>query len=508
MHRQAANAFEHAINHCCSNAIKFILQILNRKTVLILTLLFIAGVSGALWNMSRLSSSLIESQALQNAALYAQAIQEARTLYSSEAVHRVEMLAGVTVTHDYAKHKGAIPVPATYLIELGQHLSDKNPGMSVRLYSDYPFPWRKAEGGPRDAFEREALRHLTQHPEQPFYRIETFQGRLALRYAQADIMQASCVSCHNNDKNSPKRDWRVGDVRGALEITRPLDTFMAQTHAGLRGTFLMLTTLSLLALSGIAIVIGRLRQNSQELELRVVERTAQLETANRELATEQEKSERLLLNILPSPIAQKLKEGQSNIADGFAAATILFADLVNFTQLAEQVPPAELVAMLNEIFSAFDRLTERYGLEKIKTIGDAYMVVGGLPMPQPNHPQAIAEMALAMREEIQKFNVRYHQNCSLRIGINTGPVVAGVIGTKKFIYDLWGDTVNIASRMESHGLPGTIQVTAATYEYLQNDYTFEPRGPIQVKGKGEITAYLLTGRKSQVNPSLTPVAVA
>lgn len=508
MHREAANAFECSIRHLLSNGMQFLFQLLNRKTVLILTLLFIAGVSGALWNMSRLSTSLIESQALQTAALYAQAIEEARTLYSSEAVNQVATIPGIKVIPDYADTPGAIPVPATFLIELSHHLSNKNPGMSVRLYSDYPFPGREAEGGPKDAFEREALRHLIQYPDQPFYRIETFQGRLALRYAQADIMKASCVSCHNSDKNSPKRDWQVGDVRGALEITRPLDTFMAQTNAGLRGTFLMLTTLSLLALSGIALVIGRLRQTSKELELRVIERTAQLQSTNRELATEQEKSERLLLNILPPSIAQKLKDGQSNIADGFAAATILFADLVNFTQLAEQVPPAELVAMLNEIFSSFDRLTERYGLEKIKTIGDAYMVVGGLPMPQPDHPQAIAEMALAMREEIEKFNLRYHQNCSLRIGINTGPVVAGVIGTKKFIYDLWGDTVNIASRMESHGLPGAIQVTAATYEHLQNDYTFELRGLIQVKGKGEIAAYLLTGRKSQVNSSLTPVAVA
>jgi class 3 adenylate cyclase len=508
MHRKAANSFERSTRRLLSNSIQFFVQLLNRKTVLILTLLFIAGVSGALWNMSRLSSSLIQSQALQSAALYAQAIEEARTLYSSEAVRRVAGVPGITVTYDYTDTPGAIPVPATYLIELSHHLSDKNPGMSVRLYSDYPFPWRKAEGGPKDAFEREALRHLTQHPEQPFYRIETFQGRPALRYAQADIMQASCVSCHNSDPNSPKRDWRVGDVRGALAITRPLDTFMAQTNAGLRGTFLMLSTLSLLALSGIALVIGRLRQTSKELELRVIERTAQLQSANQELATEQGKSERLLLNILPPPIAQKLKDGQSNIADGFASATILFADLVNFTQLAEQVPPTELVAMLNEIFSAFDRLSEQYELEKIKTIGDAYMVVGGLPTIRPDHPQAIAEMALAMREEIHKFNLRYHQSCSLRIGINTGPVVAGVIGTKKFIYDLWGDTVNIASRMESHGLPGAIQVTAATYECLQDDYTFEPRGSIQVKGKGEITAYLLIGKKSQPGACLTPVSVA
>jgi len=474
-------------------------RLLYKRTILILVLLFSAGVMGAWWNMSSLSMNLIESQALQDAALYAQAINESRDLYSSEAVNRLEGVHGVTATDDYAAKKGAIPTPATYLIELGQRLSDKNPGMSVRLYSDYPYPKRKAKGGgPKNDFEREALRSLRQHPERPFIRVEKFQGHRTLRYGQADIMKPSCVACHNSDPQSPKHDWKVGDVRGVLEVTSPLDNFVAQTNEGLRETFLMLGGICVLALSGLTLVIGRLRQTSKELERRVIERTAQLQETNEKLLTEQEKSESLLLNILPKSIAQQLKEGQSSIADGFAEVTILFADIVGFTELSKHIPPGQLVNLLNEIFTAFDRLSEKYDLEKIKTIGDAYMVVGGIPDLRSDHAEAIAEMALDMQQEVARFNTKNIAALNIRIGINTGPVVAGVIGTKKFIYDLWGDAVNTASRMESHGLPGCIQVTESTYQFLRDKYLFEERGVIEVKGKGEMTTYFLKGRKVEI----------
>ena len=216
--------------------------------------------------------------------------------------------------------------------------------------------------------------------------------------------------------------------------------------------------------------------------------------AEEALRIEQEKSELLLLNILPKPIADRLKQNPQSIADSFADVTVLFADLVNFTRLSEQISPTELVEMLNRIFSAFDVLAEKHGLEKIKTIGDSYMVVGGLPMVRPDHAEAIAEMALDMISEIVRFNAEFNEAFNIRIGINTGPVVAGVIGIKKFIYDLWGDAVNTASRMESHGVPGRIQVTEATYKRLQNQYVFEERGVISVKGKGEMMTYFLRGR--------------
>ncbi|MEG4023502.1 adenylate/guanylate cyclase domain-containing protein [Microcoleus sp. S13C4] len=213
------------------------------------------------------------------------------------------------------------------------------------------------------------------------------------------------------------------------------------------------------------------------------------------LRLEQEKSDRLLLNVLPQPIADRLKQDQSIIADTFAEVTVLFADIVGFTQISSQISPPQLVSLLNDIFSTFDRLAEKHGLEKIKTIGDAYMVVGGLPMPRSDHAEAIAQMALDMQQAIIDFSNTHSQDFSIRIGINSGPVVAGVIGIKKFIYDLWGDTVNTASRMESHGKPGSIQVTETTYQQLREKYSFENRGAIEVKGKGQMTTYLLKCRK-------------
>jgi class 3 adenylate cyclase len=214
----------------------------------------------------------------------------------------------------------------------------------------------------------------------------------------------------------------------------------------------------------------------------------------RALALEQERSERLLLNVLPAPIAARLKQTEGVIADGFSEVTVLFADLVDFTRRSHRIAPEQVVATLNGLFTAFDRLAQQRGLEKIKTVGDAYMVAGGLPDPRPDHAEAVAEMALAMREEVTRHPDPGGQPLAVRIGIDIGPVVAGVIGTTKFSYDLWGDTVNTASRMESSGVPGCIQVTARTYQRLKDSYRFKRRGPIPVKGKGDIVTYFLLGQ--------------
>ncbi|MCS6815586.1 MAG: GAF domain-containing protein, partial [Cyanobacteria bacterium] len=214
------------------------------------------------------------------------------------------------------------------------------------------------------------------------------------------------------------------------------------------------------------------------------------------LHEQQRQSERLLLNILPAPIAERLKRNNHRcIADSFSEVTVMFADLVNFSAIADHTPPQALVELLNHIFSTFDRLAAQHGLEKIKTIGDAYMVVGGLPIPRPDHAEAIADMALSMQQAICTLSQETGEALSLRIGIHTGPVVAGVIGITKFSYDLWGDAVNIASRMESQGLPSQIQVSAAVYDRLCGRYLFQERGAILVKGKGEMTTYLLQGKK-------------
>ncbi len=203
-------------------------------------------------------------------------------------------------------------------------------------------------------------------------------------------------------------------------------------------------------------------------------------------------TEKLLLNILPQPIAQRLQQDQRLIADGFDDASVLFADLAGFTVYSSQKSSEDILSILNLIFSEFDQIAEQLGLEKIKTIGDAYMVVGGVPMPKEDHLEAIAEMALRMNQAIARINQERNEDFSLRIGINCGPVVAGVIGLTKFTYDLWGDTVNIASRMESTGQEGQIQVTQEVYERLQGRFTFELRGEIPIKGKGTMTTYWLT----------------
>ena len=205
-------------------------------------------------------------------------------------------------------------------------------------------------------------------------------------------------------------------------------------------------------------------------------------------------SERLLLNILPRTIAQRLKRETGIIAESHPDVTVVFADVVDFTPFTERTAPERVVGVLDEIFSAFDLLAERLGLEKIKTVGDAYMVVAGLPDPRPDHAEAGADMALAMQDELGRLCAALSLDLTIRVGMQSGPVIAGVIGRRKFIYDLWGDTVNTASRMESSGLPGRIQVTEAVYERLRSAYGFEARGEVEIKGKGRLRTYLLTGR--------------
>ncbi|MDY7021754.1 MAG: adenylate/guanylate cyclase domain-containing protein [Cyanobacteriota bacterium] len=245
-------------------------------------------------------------------------------------------------------------------------------------------------------------------------------------------------------------------------------------------------------------VISAFMEMFERIHHTIVER----QKAEEALRLEKEKSEQLLLNVLPQTIAEQLKQQPGLIAERFEQATILFADITDFTGLASEMSPTELVSLLNQIFSSFDRLAERHGLEKIKTIGDAYMVVGGLPIPKPDHAEAIAQMALDMQQEIYHFKRQDNQILNIRIGINTGPVVAGVIGLKKFSYDLWGDAVNIASRMESHGEVGKIQVSASTYKLLKHKYLLEKRGLVQVKGRGEMLTYWLKSRKSVMMKSL------
>jgi guanylate cyclase len=213
------------------------------------------------------------------------------------------------------------------------------------------------------------------------------------------------------------------------------------------------------------------------------------------LEQEQARSDKLLLNILPAAIAERLKENDMRIADSYDSVTVMFADLVNFTQISEKMPPTQLIDFLSQVFLKFDHLAEKYQVEKIKTIGDAYMVISGAPVLCEDHANRIAGMALEMHSALKEVAIKIGLDLHMRIGINTGPVVAGVIGSAKFSYDLWGDTVNLASRMEHICAPNNIQVTEAARAVLQNKFTFSAKSSVEVKGKGIVDTYILLGAK-------------
>ena len=251
------------------------------------------------------------------------------------------------------------------------------------------------------------------------------------------------------------------------------------------------TRVNALAVLGAFTIVGMLTSYFNERSARRDFLLAQL------LGEERDRSEELLLNILPASIADRLKGGEGQrerVADSFGEVTVLFADIVGFTQLSSRVSPEALVDLLNDIFSRFDDLVDAYSLEKIKTIGDAYMLVGGLPEPRPNHARAVAEVAVAMLAAVESLSRERGVCLEVRIGIHSGPVVAGVIGRRKFIYDLWGDTVNLASRLESHGTPGRIHVTGATRALLGDHFEFEERGEIDLKGRGRVPTFFLKAR--------------
>lgn len=209
------------------------------------------------------------------------------------------------------------------------------------------------------------------------------------------------------------------------------------------------------------------------------------------LAVERSKSERLLLNVLPAPIAERLKEEEQTIAEGFDSVSVLFADVVDFTPITQRLSPHQLVEMLNDVFSHFDALVEGHGLEKMRTVGYTYMVASGIPTTREDHAHALARLALEMAGYIAGYQSPHSVDITLRMGISSGPAVAGVIGRAKFQYDIWGDTVNTASRMESHGVPGRIQLSRTSYELLKDDFVLEPRGVIDIKGKGMMETWFL-----------------
>jgi PAS domain S-box-containing protein len=318
-------------------------------------------------------------------------------------------------------------------------------------------------------------------PELPIIYVNPAFERLT-GYSAAEVIGRNCRFLQGKDTSQPALD----ELREALREGRSCTVILSNYRKDGTHFWNELTISPMYDSSGnVTHFVG--------IQMDITER----KVAQEALHFQQKQTEQLLLNILPEPIVQQLKQHPTTIADTFEEVSVLFADLVGFTEFSANRSATEVVEILNMIFSKFDQLAEKHDLEKIKTIGDAYMVVAGLPKARGDHAEAIAAMALDMQQAIAEVSAQMGEAISIRIGINSGPVVAGVIGLKKFSYDLWGDTVNTASRMESLGIPGAIQVTAQTYKRLRDKYLFEEQGVISVKGKGEMVTYLLKGRKSK-----------
>lgn len=282
-------------------------------------------------------------------------------------------------------------------------------------------------------------------------------------------------------------------VIGVIDSEHSEVDFFTDAHQEILQTIASMTASRV----GRALLDEGLRRANAELEEQVSLRT-------RELVSAVDRAEGLLLNTLPRPIAMRLQAGEERIAESFDSVTVLFADLVGFTERAAATDPEELVELLSQVFTEFDGISDCYGVEKIKTIGDAYMVVAGVPTPRDDHLEAMADTALALLVAVTRVGERIGADLEIRVGMHSGPVVAGIIGTRKFAYDLWGDTVNTASRMESHGVPGRVHVAEATYELLRDRFRFEERGEVDVKGLGMMRTYFLLGRSSPTSPQQDP----
>lgn len=466
-----------------------------------LTLLFCVGVGIALANMYSLSSRLIETQARQNAALYLQTLDEAVDLYIVAAVDRLEANQGVAVTHDYFNQKGAIPLPSTFAIELGQRISQQEAQLaSVRLYSDYPFPWRKSEGGPKNDFEAAALKQLRENPQQPFAWTETDNGNVMFRYSKAILMQPTCVDCHNTDPSSPFKAWRVGDVGGAWVVNQPLDSLVAQVNRKLRSTFVTLGGLSALGIAGLTLVVGKLRQTTRQLEFSVQERTQDLAKTNSELQQRNQLLRQVFGRYLSNEVVTNLLASPSRLELGGdrRTVTILTSDLRGFTTLSERLSPEEVIHILNLYLERMADVINRYQGTIDEFMGDGILVLFGAPRLQPDDALRAVACACAMQLAMGGVNEQMRQMglpLEMGIGIHTGEVVVGNIGSEQRTkYGVVGSPVNLTYRIESYTRGGQILISAATLQAAGPAVKTQGLRQVQPKGvQTPITVYDVYG---------------
>lgn len=485
-----------------SGLMRFLLQ----RIVLVLTIMFCVAVGIALTNMSSLSASLIESQAIANAERYVESFSQAVTLYSDTAADRAKV-GGLTVTHAYLAQKGAIPLPSTFAIELGDLISDRNVNMSVRFYSDYPFPWRQATGGPKTEFERTALAALRQQPKQKFVQFAKKDGHTTLHYARASIMKASCVTCHNTHLASPKKDWEVGDVGGAWEISQPLDHLVDRVNQDLRETFLMLGGISVLGLSGLTLVMGKQRETAQTLERRVKDRTADLAQANEELGKRNQLIRQVFGRYLNDQVVTKLLESPEGLQLGGnrRQITLLTSDLRGFTALSERLSPEEVLNILNLYLEYMADMINQYEGTIDEFMGDGILVLFGAPHEHEDDAlRAVAcacAMQLAMGAVNQHIAVMGLPRLEMGIGINTGDVVVGNIGSEKRTkYGVVGSQVNLTYRIESYTRGGQILISESTLKAAGANVRVSSSRQVQVKGMQQpIPIYEVYGVSGRYN---------
>ncbi len=420
-------------------------------------------------------------------------------------------MPGITVTHDYLLKEAAIPNPATYAIELGRKISSKQSGMSARMYSDYPFPWRKAEGGAKTKFEKDALNYLRKYPEsKEFYRMEKSPNGKLWRYGQAVVMEPSCVACHNTRPDSPKKDWQVGDVRGVLMITQSLNSFTEKTNRAMQGASVMLGGFSVLGISALTLVIGRLRQTTTQLEARVRERTTDLFQANTDLEKRnglirqvfgRYLSDEIVANLLENPHGLKLGGERRKI-------TILTSDLRGFTAISERLSAEEVITILNIYLKEMADIITNYQGTIDEFMGDGILVLFGAPTPREDDATRAVACACAMQLAMDVVNAKLKQlgfpQLNMGIGINTGIVVLGNIGSeKRSKYGIVGNQVNLTYRIESYTTGGQILISKQTLD--DGGSIIKVRGQKEVQPKGIkqlITIYEVGGIGGKYNQFL------
>jgi adenylate cyclase len=460
---------------------------------LVFVLIFLMFTGGIItWvAVGDLSFQLMRSQASKNAEWCIKALQQAVQVYSDDVVDRIEHK--VPVTENYPEIPGAIPPPSTFSIVLGERISQQKGNFLFRVYSDYPFPKRQLDGtgGPKDKFEREALEYLRKTADTSYYRMEEYQGRLSMRYGMPIKMATSCISCHNTLPQSPKKDWRVGDVRGVMELIQPLDSFIDENRHNLAQLSLKLGGLSLLSFLGIALVVGRLHQSTKELEATVRSRTAQLANANDELKEKNGLIRQVFGRYLSNEVVTMLIKDATNeklkLGGERRKVTILTSDLRGFTAISERMSPEEVIQILNIYLEYMADIIAEYQGTIDEFMGDGILVLFGAPINREDDAARAVACACAMQLKMGAVNeCMMHMGfpaLEMGIGINTGDVVVGNIGSEKRTkYGIVGSQVNLTYRIESYTIGGQILISETTLQEVKSLVKIAGHNQITLKG--------------------------